>query len=239
MEGSCEGDVRTFGGIEMVWCPPGEFFMGSPEDEEGRDDDETQHRVTLTKGYWLAKTECTQEQWESIMGSNPSTFKGADLPVEQVSWDDVQGWLEKMNEKHPLPPGWKWELPTEAQWEYACRAGTETAFAGSGALDEMGWYSENSESKTNTVGTKKANTWGLHDMHGNVWEWCQDGYEDYESGSATDPKRWTDGWLSVRRGGSWCHDALSCRSAYRSRSAPVYRYDTLGFRVAASFQEAR
>ena len=139
MEGSRAGEVREFGGIEMVWCPPGEFLMGSPTSESDRSDDETQHRVTLTRGFWMAKTETTLGQWERMMGDNPSQFTGEDLPVETVSWDDVLGWLEKMNEKTPLPSGWKWALPTEAQWEYACRAGTETAFAGTGELDEMGW----------------------------------------------------------------------------------------------------
>ena len=231
MEGSRAGELREFGGIEMVWCPPGAFEMGSPGSEEGRFDNETQHRVTLTKGFWMAKTETTQGQWESVMGDNPSHFKGMDLPVETVSWDDVQGWLGKMNERHPLPAGWKWELPTEAQWEYACRAGTETAFAGD--LDEMAWYVGNSGSNTNPVETKKANAWGLHDMHGNVWEWCRDWYGDYPSGVASDPKGSAAGSLRVSRGGSWRYYAAFCRSAYRFRDTPGYRDGILGFRVAA------
>ena len=230
MEGSRAGEVRDYGGIEMVWCPPGEFLMGSPEDEADSLDDETQHRVTLTRGFWMAKTETTQGQWERVMGENPSAFEGEDLPVENVSWDDVQGWLEKMNETTPLPSGWKWALPTEAQWEYACRAGTESAFAG--YLDEMAWYDENSGSTTNPVGTKKANAWGLHDMHGNVWEWCSDWYGDYSSGSSSDPTGATTGVGRVIRGGSWNLGARGCRSAYRHWNAPGFRLSVLGFRPA-------
>jgi formylglycine-generating enzyme required for sulfatase activity len=204
--------------------------MGSPDGEGGRVDDETQHRVTLTKGFWMAKTETTQGQWVFGAIYDMSYFSGEDLPVETASWDDVQGWLEKMNEKTPLPSGWKWALPTEAQWEYACRAGTESAFAGD--LDEMACYDENSGSTTNSVGTKKANAWGLHDMHGNVWEWCSDWYGDYSSASSSDPTGATAGVSRVRRGGSWDFDAQGCRSAYRRRYAPDYRNDDLGFRPA-------
>jgi formylglycine-generating enzyme required for sulfatase activity len=230
MEGSRAGEVREYGGIEMVWCPPGGFLMGSPASEANRSDDEMKHRVTLTRGFWMAKTETTQGQWERVMGDNPSDFSGEDLPVETASWDDVQGWLEKMNEKAPLPSGWKWALPTEAQWEYACRAGTESAFAGD--LDEMAWYFENSGSTTNPVGTKKANAWGLHDMHGNVWEWCSDWYGDYSSGSSSDPTGATTGGLRVLRGGSWDFLAQFCRSAYRRGGTPGYRGGNLGFRPA-------
>jgi formylglycine-generating enzyme required for sulfatase activity len=234
MEGSRAGEVREFGGIEMVWCPPGEFLMGSPEDEAGRSEDETQHRVTLTRGFWMAKTETTQGQWESVAGDNPSEFTGEERPVETVSWDDVQGWLEKMNERHPLAAGWRWELPTEAQWEYACRAGTETAFAGRGVLDEMGWYGGNIRVKTDSVGGKKANAWSLHDMHGNLSEWCWDRYEDYPRGSATDPTGPTTGSIHVHRGGCWFDRAALCRSALRSGRSPGYRSSRLGFRPALS-----
>jgi formylglycine-generating enzyme required for sulfatase activity len=232
MTGQRTGELRTFGGIEMVWCPPGEFLMGSPEDEEGRSEYiETQHRVSLTKGFWLAKTECTQGQWESVMGDNPSTFKGMDLPVEQVSWDDVQKYLIKMNTRYALPSGWKWSLPTEAQWEYACRAGTVTAFAGD--LDEMAWYAKNSGTKTNPVGTKKANDWGLYDMHGNLAEWCADWYGGYKTGSATDPTGTADGSFRVWRGGAHSGGAAVCRSAARGRISPGFRAHIIGFRPAA------
>ncbi|MBL9159485.1 MAG: SUMF1/EgtB/PvdO family nonheme iron enzyme [Verrucomicrobiales bacterium] len=231
MEGSRAGEVREFGGIEMVWCPPGEFWMGSPEDEDGRIADETQQWVTLTRGFWMAETECTQGQWESVTGENPSEFKGEVLPVEMVSWHDVQGWLVKMNEKTPLPSGWKWALPTEAQWEYACRAGTATPFAGD--LDEMAWYGENSGGGTNAVATKMANAWGIFDMHGNVWEWCGDWYGVYPGGSATDPTGDPDGSYPVSRGGDRNGDAASCRSANRNWVAPGNRSNNLGFRPAA------
>ena len=230
MEGSRAGEVREFAGIEMVWCPPGEFLMGSPESEEGREDDETQYRVTLTKGFWMAKTETKQEQWQTLMGGNPSSFKGDNLPVEQVRWDDVQGWLTKMNGQNALPSGWKWSLPTEAQWEYACRAGTTTMYAGD--LNDMAWYNDNSGSETNPVASKKPNAWGLYDMHGNVWEWCADYYGDYASGSATDPKGATSGDHRVFRGGSWYSNAGLCRAAYRSCNSPAYRHFSLGFRPA-------
>jgi formylglycine-generating enzyme required for sulfatase activity len=230
MEGTSAGEVRNLGGIEMVWCPPGEFLMGSPTSEADRRNDETQHRVTLTTGFWMAKTETTQGQWVSVMGDNPSTFKGMDLPVETVNWDDVQGWLGKMNERHPLPAGWKWELPTEAQWEYACRAGTETAYAG--VLTNMAWYADNSGLKPNPVGAKQANAWGLHDMHGTVFEWCRDWYGDYPSGVATNPTGATTGSLRVLRGGSWGSDAALCRSAYRFVVPPDSGLGIIGFRVA-------
>jgi len=245
MEGSREGETREFGGIEMVWCPAGEFLMGSPVGEEGRYDDETQHRVTLTRGFWMAKTECTQGQWASVMGTDVAELKrtgvadkthghvnatGPEVAMYFTSWDDAQKWLQKMNSEKPLPSGWKWVLPTEAQWEYACRAGTETSYAGE--LDEMAWYWENSGSKTNPVGTKKANGWGLHDMHGNVYEWCADWSGDYGSGSATDPTGSTDGTNRVIRGGSWSYYAQGCRAAGRYRDAPVNRNGSLGFRPA-------
>ena len=230
MEGTRAGEVRSFGGIEMVWCPPGEFLMGSPEDEADRNEDETQHRVTLTRGFWMAKKETTQGQWESLTGENPSYFNGVDLPGESVSWEDVQGWLAGMNQRNTLPSGWKWDLPTEAQWEYACRAGTETAYAGT--LDTMAWYGNNSGSKTNAVGTKKPNAWGLYEMHGNVREWCRDWYDDYDGGR-TDPTGPASGSLRVARGGSWGNGAAYCRSAYRLRLSPDYRDSLLGFRPAA------
>jgi formylglycine-generating enzyme required for sulfatase activity len=184
----------------------------------------------LTSGYWLAKYECTQEEWERVMGSNPSNFRGPSRPVEEVSWNDVQEWMEKMKERHPLPEGWEWSLPTEAQWEYACRAGTSGAYAGE--LEEMGWYGGNSGRTTHEVGQKRANGWGLHDMHGNVFEWCADRYGDYPGGSVTDPEGPGNGSFRVRRGGSWLLSASYCRSAYRFRYYPGFRNDNLGFRVA-------
>ena len=206
--------------MEMVWCPAGAFAMGSPAGEEGRADNETRHRVTLTAGFWMAKTEVTQAQWQSVMGSNPSYHKGDSLPVECVSWKACQEFCRKTG----------LELPTEAQWEYACRAGSTGAYAGTGTMKEMGWYDDNSLGKTHPVGQKKPNAWGLCDMHGNVWEWCSDWYGEYTSGSVTDPKCVLGGSCRVMRGGSWGVSAGDCRSAGRDYDDPMHASYGLGFR---------
>lgn len=215
--------------MEMIWCPPGSFMMGSPETEEGRFVDEIQHRVTLTKGFWLGKTPVTQRQWMSVMGNNPSYFKGDDLPLENVSWDECQEFCRKAG----------LALPTEAQWEYACRAGSTGPYAGTGRLEEMGWFAWNSDDgklfafrKTHPVGHLEANDWGLNDMHGNVWEWCADWYGAYLSDATTDPTGPLSGSHRVSRGGSWGDDAKYCRSAIRSGLVPGYRDRHLGLRVA-------
>ena len=215
------------GGVKLDLCgiPAGSFTMG------GTGSDETQHEVTLTKSFWLGRTEVTQAQWEAVTGKNPSNFKGKDLPVETVSWDDASDFCKKLNAKDLLPAGWRWTLPTEAQWEYACRAGTTGDYAG--ALDDMAWYDSNSGSKTHPVGTKKANEWGLSDMHGNVWEWCADWYGDYPKGTATDPTGSNDGSNRVDRGGSWDNVGSLCRSAGRRWYSPGFRIYGIGFRVAA------
>jgi len=217
--------------LEMVWIPPGTFTMGSPEREQGRDNDEKEHRVTLTKGFWMGRYEVTQEQWQAVMGSNPSEFKGAKHPVEQISWDDCQTFVKKLNERLQTADSRQqtFRLPTEAEWEYACRAGTTEPYAGD--LDAMGWYDKISESKTHPVGRKQPNDWGLYDMHGNVWEWCQDRGGDYPEGPVTDPQGAPSGSFRVFRGGSWDFIATGCRSANRLRYVPVYRYDDLGVRV--------
>jgi formylglycine-generating enzyme required for sulfatase activity len=218
--------------LEMVWVPAGEFDMGSPASETDRIDSETQHRVTLSKGFWMGKYEVTQEQWERVMGSNPSNFKGARNPVEQVSWTDCQEFIGKVNR---LVDGGGFRLPTEAEWEYACRAGTKTRFHtgdADGDLDGAGWYTGNSGDKTHPVGEKKANAFGLFDMHGNVWEWCLDWYGDYPTAAVTDPAGPGSGEIRVVRGGCWVYDAWLCRSAFRFRSDPGYRWINLGFRLA-------
>ncbi|MBR0237218.1 MAG: SUMF1/EgtB/PvdO family nonheme iron enzyme [Thermoguttaceae bacterium] len=211
--------VETVNGVEFAfrWCPAGKFMMGY--------EDGTQHQVTLTKGFWMMETEVTQKQWKAIMGNNPSYFKGDDLPVEEVFWHDCQEFCRK-SAQLGLPV----QLPTEAQWEYACRAGTTGAYAGN--LDEMAWYDSNSGSKTHPVGTKKPNAWGLYDMHGNVWEWCADWDGDYPSGSVTDPAGPSSGSSRVFRGGSWDGHAGFCRSACRSYYEPGPRGYYLGFRGA-------
>ncbi len=229
--------------LELVWIPPGDFMMGSPAGEENRDDDETQHRVTLTKGFWLGKYEVTQAQWRAVMGNTigqqrdkankdwPLRGEGADYPIYYVSWDDCQAFIKRLNAKGQGT----FRLPTEAEWEYACRAGSTTAYCfgdSSSTLGSYGWYNENSGSKTHSVGGKSANAWGLHDMHGNVWEWCQDWHGTYPSGSVTDPTGPSAGSYRVARGGSWYFNPRYCRSAVRSWSAPGDRYDILGFRLA-------
>lgn len=216
--------------MEMIWCPPGEFQMGSPLTEDGRFEDEVLHPVKLTRGFWLGKYEVTQGQWTSVMGdegSLRSRFKGEKRPVENVSWHDCQSFMRKMNETL----GGAARLPTEAEWEYACRAGTTGAFAGDGSVDEMAWYDGNSGSQTHDVGTKKANAWGFHDMHGNVLEWCADWFAKTASGSV-DPKGPASGSFRVLRGGSWFYYARDCRSAYRQKRDPSIRNFVFGFRLA-------
>jgi formylglycine-generating enzyme required for sulfatase activity len=225
--------------LEMACIGPGMFTMGSPALESGRSRDEgPQTQVTLTKGYWLGKTEVTQAQWEALMGSNPSGIKGSDRPVEQVSWDDAMEFCRRLTERERsagrLPEGYAYTLPTEAQWEYACRAGTIGQYGGDGNLDDMGWYEHNSGGKTHPVGQKRANAWGLHDMHGNVWEWCLDWYGDYPGGSVCDPTGPDSGPGRVLRGGGWLDAAGFCRSAFRYWRDPGDRFGILGFRLALS-----
>ncbi len=243
IEGARSGEARELGGVPMIWCEPGEFLMGSPEEEEGRGEIETLHRVTLTSGFWIARTELTQAQWEEAMGTTIRKMaklgtdnkglkgEGPDFPMYYLNWSDAQEYLEKLNTSHAPPEGWRWDLPTEAQWEYACRAGTSGPHAGE--LDEMAWFEENSGSKTNPVGAKAANAWGVHDMHGNLWEWCRDWFGDdvYEDGQ-TDPQGADSGEYRVTRGGSWNFDGKICRSAYRGASSPDERGFIIGFRPA-------
>lgn len=222
--------LSTSVSAELCFIPSGSFMMGSPSGEEERASDERQVKVTLSQPFWLAKTEVTQAQWEAVMGSNPSDFKGEQLPVECVSWDDAQAFITKLNEKQILPQGWKFALPTEAQWEYACRAGEKGPYS-SDDLDKLGWYDGNSEKKTHEVGQKKPNAWGLYDMHGNVWEWCADWYEDTLQGGV-DPHGPSFGDGRVDRGGSWSYFASGCRATFRSRDYPGIHYHALGLRLA-------
>ncbi len=182
---SCTPGTLTDGlnGSKFAQICPSTFMMGSPKSESGRDSNEgPQHQVTISKAFELQTTEVTQSQWQAVMGSTPSDFKGPDLPVEQVSWDDAQAFISKLN---ALGDGYRYRLPTEAEWEYAARAGTTGPYAGD--LDAMAWYSQNSGNKTHPVGTKAPNAWGLYDMHGNVWEWTQDWDGAYSSSAVTDP----------------------------------------------------
>jgi len=216
-------------GMEFVKIEPGEFLMGSPANEGGRSDDEKQHEVAIRKGFYLGATEVTQDQWRAVMGNNPSYFTGdGRLPVEQVSWLDAQEFCKKLSDSD-TEGGRTYRLPTEAEWEYACRAGTTGPYAGK--LEDMAWYSQNSGSKTHPVATKQANAWGLYDMHGNVWEWCQSAYEGYPYDADDGRNAYNDHVNRVCRGGCWDIDPWSCRSADRVGPSPAYRYDIFGFRV--------
>lgn len=256
----------------LRWIPPGRFWMGSPEDESGRyDKDELgwifhegpRHRVTITRGFWLFDTPCTQALWQAVMGQNPSRYQSPTRPVENVSWDDAQAFLQKINEQIPEL---NLSLPTEAQWEHACRAGTDTAtYAGplpilgannAPALDEFAWYGGNSgvdfeldngwdssgwsekqydhrRAGSHPVAGKSPNAWGLYDMLGNVWEWCQDGIRKYIDGHVRDPVGPTDsGAERALRGGGWRSHARDVRCARRDAYHPGVRLGSFGFRPA-------
>jgi sulfatase modifying factor 1 len=223
--------------LDMLWVKPGTFEMGSPEDEEDREDDETLHEVTLTSGYWLGKHLVTQAQWEKVMGDNPSEFEGVNRPVDGVSWTDVTSFCEKLTERESkagrLPAGMEYQLPTEAQWEYACRAGTTTAYAFGDSLTEKDANFDENVDETTDVGKYPANPWGFHDMHGNVDEWCADWYgENYPTGNMTNPTGPAVGSRRVGRGGAWINSADFARSADRFRFVPALSYNFLGFRLS-------
>ena len=228
--------------LEMVLIPAGEFKMGSPDsDKDAEKNEKPQHRVRITKPFYMGKYLVTQEQWEAVMGNNPSYFKGPKNPVETVSWDDCQKLLEKLNAKVGTKQG-KFVLPTEAQWEYACRAGSTTRYYfgdDKSKLGEYAWYEANSDTmffglskQTHPVGKKKPNAWGLYDMHGNVCEWCLDFYDfDYYANSPVDdPSGPITGKYRMVRGGTW-HSG-SCRSADHGCNVPDRTVEVIGVRVA-------
>jgi formylglycine-generating enzyme required for sulfatase activity len=279
--------------IEMVEIPPGEFLMGSPEDEEGRLDIETLHPVKITYAFKMGKTEVTQRQWREVMRTTIQQQRGKaqegaslgerlkhlgkaikakpfvafekikdngawqfakwlavgeerwlldgegdDYPMYYVSWDEVAEFCRRLTDLERaagrLPVGHAYRLPTEAEWEYTCRAGSTTRFANGDTeadLDKIGWYGDNSVSTTHPVGTKLPNAWGLYDMHGNIWEWCLDWYGDYPVAESIDPFGPATGFPRVLRGGCWNRLSPDCRSAYRAGIAPGFRNGGLGFRV--------
>jgi formylglycine-generating enzyme required for sulfatase activity len=244
--------VPSANNLEMIFCPPGTFTMGSPTSETGRDGDETQHSVTLTHGFYLGKYEVTQAQYETVMTGNseglnakPSQWpNNNDRPVEKVSWNDVQVFLSRLNSMEQtagrLPTGWKYVLPTEAQWEYACRAGSTTAYAWGNDINSSranydwdgGGTTGNDFKQTRDVGKYTANPWGFFDMHGNVWEWVSDWKANYPGGAQTNPEGPASGSHRVKRGGSWSATAgRTLRSAERSINAPGLRHSDIGFRV--------
>jgi len=223
--------------------PAGTFVMGSPTDELGRDSDETQYTVTLTRAYYIQTTEVTQGQWQSVMNTNPSTFAdcGYNCPIEGISWNDTQTFISTLNS---MGEG-SYTLPTEAQWEYAARAGSNKALSNGkiidvstdSNLDIMAWYTPNSSSTPHTVAQKKPNAWGLFDMHGNVYEWCQDWYDDYPTNSVADPFGPLTGTTRVYRGGSWDSYARYCRSANRSSNSPDNLYNYIGLRLLMTIDQ--
>ncbi|MBL8228343.1 MAG: SUMF1/EgtB/PvdO family nonheme iron enzyme [Bryobacterales bacterium] len=231
--------LKNASAIRFRYIPPGSYLRGSPASEAGRDRDEVQHRVTITRGFYMAVHEVTQEQWRGLMGSNPAVFQqpveGEDplqRPVEFVSWNDCQRFLAKLN---ALGEG-RFRLPTEAEWEYAARAGSQTRFWwGDGVRDsdnqKHAWANSRSYATTHPVGMKPSNAWGLFDMSGNVWEWCSDWYGPYPEGDQVDPKGPPQGKERVFRGGSYYDFPVSLRSANRHRHAPEARYTAIGLRL--------
>lgn len=220
-------------GIEFVLIPAGEFDMGSPQKEAGRDEDEGPvHRVKIANAFNMSKHEITQKQWREVMGTNPSYFKGDNLPVEQVSWIQVQDFIGRLNDKEGKI---KYRLPSEAEWEYAARAGTTTRYYfgdNTSKLSDYEWFIENSEFKMHEVGQKKPNPWGLYDMHGSVWEWVQDVYHDSYNGAPTDGSAWEgNGLHRVTRGGSFDYAAGHLRAANRNDRDTGYRHVNTGFRL--------
>ena len=228
-------------GMAFVWIPAGTFLMGSPENEPQRHPNETQHLVTLTKGFYIQTTEVTQDQWKKIMGDNPSRFKecGVNCPVERVSWNEVQTFIHKLNQ---MDESRTYRLPTEAEWEYACRSGTNTPFSSKRCLrSEEANFNGKAPAPTCPKGTYRRttvpvasfppNAWGLYDMEGNVWEWCEDWYGKYPSEPVTDPKGPSTGTDRVNRGGGWPSQARNCRAANRYWNYPEYWDNSVGFRL--------
>ena len=252
-------------GMEMIFCPPGTFMMGSPTTESGRGGDETQHQVTLTNGFYLGKYEVTQAQYQTVMNGNPeglnadpSHFKGSNRPVEKVSWLDAQIFLSRINEIEQsagrLPNGWKYALPTEAEWEYACRAGTTTAYSWGNDINSSranynwdGGHNDGNDSKqTVNIGQFSANPWGFFDLHGNVREWVHDWKANYLSGAQTDPEGPASGSNRVDRGGSWYNIVTTLRrrplitAAAHPSTVPINVGFRVGFQaIQAGYGESR
>jgi formylglycine-generating enzyme required for sulfatase activity len=231
-------------GMKFVLIPAGSFMMGSPTNEPKRDKDERQHRVTISKPFYMQTTEVTHRQWREVMGNNPSRFSncGDDCPVEEISWYDAQEFISKLNQWEGVK---KYRLPTEAEWEYACRAGTNTPFAFGRCLSTTqanydgkypmpGCPEGEHRGQPVRVESLPSNAWGLHETHGNVWEWCQDWYGDYPTDRVNDPTGPSSGSYRVLRGGGWYNLARNCRSSSRRRLSPGDSRFYLGFRLATT-----
>ncbi len=218
--------------FNMVYVQGGTFTMGATSEQgsDAYDNEKPTHSVTLSS-YYIGETEVTQELWEAVMGSNPSNFKGYSLPVERVSWEDCQTFINKLNSL----TGQQFHLPTEAQWEYAARGGNKSRgykYSGNNGLGSVAWHINNSGSKTHPVKSKSPNELGIYDMSGNVWEWCQDWYGDYSNNAQSNPTGPSSGSNRVSRGGGWGGIAGSCRSSNRGSRTPSYRLNNLGLRLA-------
>lgn len=259
--GAKAGDEREVAGVKLCWCPPGKFTMGSPADEPERRPGEDQVEVTLSRGFWMAKYEATQGDWKRVVGKLPGKLteelpEGDDYPVGNVNFAEAEAFCRKLTElaqqSGELPQDWEFRLPTEAQWEYACRAGTTTATSFGDKLSSKqanfkgkpynGGEEGPSLGKAATVGSYPANAWGLHDMHGNIYEWCRDWYHhklpggvdpDLHDAKKTATRSENGDFSRARRGGCWSDEGWPCRTAFRLRFEPERRYDHIGFRVVA------
>jgi len=253
--GSKAGEGREVAAMKLRWCPPGRCLMGSPPDEPDHRPDESQVEVTLTKGFWMGRYEVTQAQWKRIIGKFPHEQppdEGDEFPVVEVNYGEAETFCHKLSElarkTGHLPDGWEFRLPTEAQWEYACRARSTTATSFGDKLSSQqanfqgkpynGAEKGASLNRATKVGSYQANAWGLHDMHGNVYEWCRDWYHQKLPGGNDPDLSWKKGVMNrdgtfsrVRRSGAWCDDGVACRSARRHRYEPERRSDHIGFRV--------
>ena len=220
--------------FRMIRVEHGTFMMGvKNENGNNRNREMPEHKVILTKDYYIGEIQVTQALWESIMGSNPSYFKGANRPVECVSWDECQTFIKQLS----LKTGRPFRLPTEAEWEFAAKGGNwsrHTPYSGSDDIDDVAWYNGNSNGETCFTKTKKSNELGIYDMSGNVWEWCQDRYGDYKDSDQTDPMGPKEGQYRVNRGGSWADKASNCRSSHRAFSLPSFKNNGLGLRLVIS-----
>lgn len=222
--------MKNGSGMEFAYVPPGSFQMGA---SNGDQNEQPVHQVTFARGFFIGRYEVTQAQWQKVMGNNPSKFSacGENCPVEQVSSDDAQEFIKKLNAQND---GYQYRLPSEAEWEYACRAGTTGDYAGD--LNSMAWYTTNADYKTHPVGQKQANAWGLYDMHGNVSEWVMDYQHNNYDGAPTDGSEWGKAVSEdlMERGGSWTFDAKRLRSAQRNDAPHDYRWKDIGFRLVVA-----